>query len=239
MRWFIARNPALASGVLLRTSLFERVGGFREGYYAGVRGKPRAAGGRTTRCGFALAELDRHDLLSCFLLRKGDDVFIEPQPGGIGRVGLREQMKREFGTLLRVAPLLPARVQPQLARRLAGALKAMSFGLTESDLGVLAVRPLLPIVPAKLPPRARRIRKLDDETHARAVRVILHSRFSSFQSAVPGFTVKSSPGVSRSEIFRRCTPPHEAGKEATFRMASRSEFRATRVSISVGCPSAW
>lgn len=129
LRWLIERNPALASGTLMRREIFDRVGPFREGYYAGIRGKPLAWGWEDYEMWLrSAAHLERNGRLHRFHLRKGGDVMIETQPGGAGRVEIREQMRRELGTLLRTAPLFPLRVQPLFARRILGAAKAAIFG---------------------------------------------------------------------------------------------------------------
>jgi len=125
IRTFLTSNLAITSTAVIRRTLFDEAGGFPEGYFGAPLPK-RTPGFEDyelwLKCLVILTKSSRKDR---FELIRNQHVVVEPQPEGAGRMKLRLQMMREAVTLMHIAPSLPSRYWPVLARRLAGAGKAI------------------------------------------------------------------------------------------------------------------
>ena len=127
LRAYLRTNLGNSSAVVIRRELFEKVGGFPEGYF-GPR-KRKLSGFEDYEMWLScLIELRSQGRDNAFIAMNEEDVTIQPQAGSAGFMGIREQMLREALTLLHSTPALSPRYYPLIARRLAGACKAIIFG---------------------------------------------------------------------------------------------------------------
>lgn len=126
---FIGMNWGVVSSSVMSRKLFDKLGGFPEGYYRGSQSKIIQGWEDYETWLKALGYLSSIDQVDRFHLMPKKFVVYDPQPAGLGSMRIRRQMFRELATVLRTSSRFPLKYWPRVGRRILGASKAIVFGV--------------------------------------------------------------------------------------------------------------
>ena len=123
LRDLITVNFAPLSSYVVRRELVLAAGKFPTGFYGARKRWDRGWEDYELMIGCACSTALGRTVRA--LILRSDDVVIEPQTGGVGRVQIREQMRRELWTLIRRFWEIPISLKALAIRRMLGSVRAI------------------------------------------------------------------------------------------------------------------
>jgi glycosyltransferase involved in cell wall biosynthesis len=124
LRQLLSVNFAPLSSYVVRRELILAAGKFSTGFYGPQKRWDRGWEDYELMIGCACSRVLGRPVRAMILT--SDDVVIEPQAGGVGRVQIREQMRRELWTLIRRFRVIPLSLKALVIRRMLGSIRAIA-----------------------------------------------------------------------------------------------------------------